>query len=396
MAQRIKTKYPGVLYRPCKAQGGFQDDTFYIVYILDGKKHEEAVGRRKRDQMTATMANGIRAKRLLGEELPNRTTRNKPAQPEAILFEEEKSPDWTLRALWNSYLEHQGEYSSRRDDTYMFNRYLSRFGDKRPDELVYLDTRRLKMEMENGGSSPASIKYMLSMLRRIVRFGKKAHQIPGLTFELEFPKVPKKIEEDLSHSEIQRLVGVLDECGPGNTAAHLMRIMLYTGRRTGELLKLKWEHVHLEDRYLVILDTKNGDDLKLPLSEEVMKMFLAIPRLSKTWVFPGADGQAIKSVRSGANTIKKRAKLPQHYRATYCLRHTFASIAASMGIPLDHIGRHLGHTQNPKSVTERYARVSQDALREEAGRIADKLNEIAKGPQQGKIAAQIGPSGKIG
>ena len=36
--------------------------------------------------------------------------------------------------------------------------------------------------------------------------------------------------------------------------------------RRGEILSLTWEHVHLGKRYVHLLDTKNGDNRRSPLT----------------------------------------------------------------------------------------------------------------------------------
>lgn len=56
----------------------------------------------------------------------------------------------------------------------------------------------------------------------------------------------------------------------------------------GELLSLIREHVHLEKRYVHLLDTKHGDSRDVPLSPVALELLEELPRniRSDQVVFP--------------------------------------------------------------------------------------------------------------
>jgi integrase len=45
---------------------------------------------------------------------------------------------------------------------------------------------------------------------------------------------------------------------------------VHTGMRRGEVMAMKWEHINIKDRLLLIPETKNGYSRTLPLTKEMM------------------------------------------------------------------------------------------------------------------------------
>ena len=69
----------------------------------------------------------------------------------------------------------------------------------------------------------------------------------------------------------------------------LLLFTLYTGLRNAEASTLKWQHIDLEHKELHILDTKNRQDLHVPLSRQAMAIVTRRKELAVDggkWVFP--------------------------------------------------------------------------------------------------------------
>jgi integrase len=60
----------------------------------------------------------------------------------------------------------------------------------------------------------------------------------------------------------------------------------------------------------------------------------------------------------------KAAKLPKDFRPLHGLRHTFASVAVTNGVPLSHVQKLLTH-KDP-TLTQRYARLEDHVLKRAA------------------------------
>jgi integrase len=151
------------------------------------------------------------------------------------------------------------------------------------------------------------------------------------------------------------------EAGGENPAAlAILKLLIFTGARKGEIEALTWPEVDFEVGYLRLADSKTGQKA-IPLNTGALQVLNDQRRLEVSdHVFPAhrGDGHYLgtpkvwKRVRSIAGLQDVRL---------HDLRHSFASIAVSGGASLPIIGALLGHTNS--STTQRYAHLSDDPLR---------------------------------
>ena len=183
-----------------------------------------------------------------------------------------------------------------------------------------------------------------------------------------------KLTRFLSREEIGRLHEVLDGYEPRRPSCKaqvdIIRLLLLTGCRTGEILKLRWREV--DGDTLELEDSKTGPRQVL-LSPEARAIIERQPRSGSSWVFPSP----VKSARPrfDLSIWKKVRKLAgiEDVRL-HDLRHTFASQAAMQGIPLPVVARLLGHAQ--VQMTLRYAHVSDRDVEAAAERIGGVMAGI--------------------
>ena len=183
-----------------------------------------------------------------------------------------------------------------------------------------------------------------------------------------------KLTRFLSREEIGRLHEVLDGYEPRRPSckaqADIIRLLLLTGCRSGEMLKLRWREV--EDDTLELEDSKTGPRQVL-LSPEARAIIERQPRAGSPWVFPSPVNPA--RARVDLSLWKRVRKLAgiEDVRL-HDLRHTFASQAAMQGIPLPVVARLLGHAQ--VQMTLRYAHVSDRDVEAAADRIGGVMAGI--------------------
>ena len=79
------------------------------------------------------------------------------------------------------------------------------------------------------------------------------------------PSVPRGRKRRLEDGEEERLLGACDR-GRTPLLKQLVILAVETGMRRGELLGLRWEHVHLAKRIVHLPLTKTGDSRDVPLS----------------------------------------------------------------------------------------------------------------------------------
>lgn len=80
----------------------------------------------------------------------------------------------------------------------------------------------------------------------------------------------------------------------------------------------------------------------------------------------------LTDINKQVNAIKKAANLPDDFRPLHGLRHTFASVAVSNGVPLSHVQKLLTH-KDP-TLTQRYAHLEDEALKRAAEAVGGFLN----------------------
>lgn len=109
------------------------------------------------------------------------------------------------------------------------------------------------------------------------------------------PKENKARSRRLLAGEEERLLAALEAherdergcfTGPQNEwIKPLVIVAIESAMRRGELLSLRWADVFLEDRFVRLRDTKNGESRDVPLSTRARDVLTALPRVSAQ-VFP--------------------------------------------------------------------------------------------------------------
>ncbi len=195
--------------------------------------------------------------------------------------------------------------------------------------------------------------------------------------------VPKyremKRERYLSRTELQRLGQVLSDVErDGSETPYIVaafRLLILTGCRLGEIQTLKWDYITLDGMELP--DTKTGAR-RIPLPQAARAVLSALPRSpANPYVIVGKlDGRHATDFQHPWRRIRERAGLPNV--RIHDLRHTYASNAVSSGMPIQMVGRLLGHTQI--QTTMRYAHLADDPVRRAAEENAERLGSVLNMP----------------
>ena len=181
-----------------------------------------------------------------------------------------------------------------------------------------------------------------------------------------------KLTRFLSAQEIERLHRVLDrlvgERPSRRQQADVVRLLLLTGCRAGEILKLQWSEVD-GDR-LNLADTKTGPR-RVWLSQAAQAILAHQPRAASPYVFPSPrhPDKPLSDTLHLWRRARKEAGLDDV--RLHDLRHTVASQAVARGVPLPTVARMLGHA-HPR-MTLRYAHVGDRDLQAAAERIGKAI-----------------------
>jgi integrase len=385
--KRVKTKYHGVFYLEVPSRStGELERIYHIRYRTpDRKMVEERVGSSTRN-MTAAKARDIRSDKLRGKELPNREQRR---------LEREKAARWTVEKLWEEYKDQKGNYPSLRTDKSNFAYIRPLFGKREPHEIAPLDIDRLKRKTKKRRAdreeklAPQTTKHILNLLQKVIRFGVRKGLCKSPTFAIEKPRVNNVKTEDLTPEQMQNLLKALDE-EADIQVVNMMKMVLYTGARRGELFKLRWDDIDCQRGFITLRDPKGRQDQKIPLNGPSRTLLESHPRTESAFVFPGRGGKQRTEARVAANRIRKEAGLPPGFRPFHGLRHVFASMLASSGeVDMYTLQKLLTH-KSPQ-MTQRYAHLRDEALRKAsdlAGDLVDRAINGAKTTKEDEKSAE--------
>ncbi|MYE59766.1 MAG: tyrosine-type recombinase/integrase [Alphaproteobacteria bacterium] len=176
----------------------------------------------------------------------------------------------------------------------------------------------------------------------------------------------------LSREEVARLHCVLDSLmrAGDRQQADIIRLLLLTGCRKGEILGLRWMEVR--DGMLALADSKTGPRT-VPLGSRARAILDRQPRGESPFVFP-----------SPLDPSRPRADLAFWYRIRreagiedcrlHDLRHTMASHAVMNGVPVPVVSRLLGHSN--VQMTLRYAHLADRDIEAAAERVGAAMERI--------------------
>lgn len=304
----------------------------------------------------------------------------------------EKLKDITVSELCDLYLK-EGCFSKRAStiaiDKGRIERHIKPLlGSKRISSLDKSDIEKFLNDVANGKTAKNTKTKKHGVAR--VRGGKgTATRTVGLfggiyTFAIKkglisfnpvhgIKKYPDNIRERyLTADELKSLGEVLVKAEKGGTniyGLNLIKLLLLTGCRRGELLSLKWKNVNLEKGFLRLPETKTGYKT-VPLGEPAIELLNETPKISGTqFVFPGAKGNGFQGLQKIWSQIRNEAGLEDV--RLHDLRHTFASVGATSGSSLYILGKLLGHKD--QKTTQRYAHLADDPLKNAADEISKAI-----------------------
>lgn len=235
------------------------------------------------------------------------------------------------------------------------------------------------------GMSARTGNYTVAVLSKLLSWAEEEGlRVPGSNPCQAIKRATEKPRQRfLTEAEIQRVWAALDEVELSPLPRAAIQLLLLTGCRHSEILRMKWSQI--KDGVLTLTEHKTmarGDRVVL-LSEDAQAILKQLPKhkLSKhklsKFVFAGRgkDGTIGGSLDKAWQEVRKKAKLPGV--RLHDLRHTFASMAVASGMTLEQTGQLLGHST--PATTKRYAHLVQDKARESLESIPVKRKKAPEG-----------------
>ncbi len=293
----------------------------------------------------------------------------KAAAPAAPLFRDFVAGPWK-EAHFDAY-----KPSTQRTVRYqMAGHLLPIFGEKPLDRINDAGIRR--WFERHSRTAPGNANHILERLRQILNFAAACGHIErnpaeGIAFNRQ-----RKLTRFLSTEELTRLHRVLDaQTRNGDRQqADIVRLLLLTGCRKGEIMGLRWSEVH--DGMLALKDSKTGPRT-VPIGSGARAILDRQPRRAGPFVFPSPHDPARPRCHDLKLWYRVRREAGIEDVRLHDLRHTMASHAVMNGVPVPVVSRLLGHSN--VQMTLRYAHLADRDIEKAAERVGAAMARVMAG-----------------
>ena len=276
---------------------------------------------------------------------------------------------------WKEAHFHRYKPTTRRGMLSMLEgRLLPAFGSKPLDRITPAEVR--KWFDARSAIAPGGANKGIGLLRQIMNFAiARGYVERNPTQGIRSNRRPK-LTRFLSREEIARLHRALDRrTGEGSRQqADIVRLLLLTGCRRGEIVGLRWSEVQADG--LVLADSKTRPR-RVPLNAQAGRILDRQPRTESLFVFPSPLNSS--RPRSYQLSIWDRVREEAGIEDVrlHDLRHTHASHAVMNGVPVPVVSRMLGHSN--VRMTLRYAHLGDREIEAEAERIGEAIAAMMGG-----------------
>ena len=257
------------------------------------------------------------------------------------------------------------------DERILRQHILPTFATVSLQELSRNDVESWLYALVGRGLAPASCNRILSVFKSLCAFAVVRGLLQHSPCKGIAPLQIRHVRERyLSRDEAQRLIQAL-QSSP-RQEARVLQLLLLTGARKSEILKARWEHVHLEQRLLTVPLSKSNRPRHIALSDEAVAVIRNLPRRPGCpWLFPGhTPGKPLSDVYLFWNGLRQKLGIAEV--RIHDLRHTFASILVNAGHSLYEVQRLLGHS-DPRT-TMRYAHLGYGSMLAATGTVSTFLH----------------------
>ena len=255
-------------------------------------------------------------------------------------------------------------------------------------DIIAGKTAKPRKKEGRGGvatGGPSAAARTLGMTATILEYAKRLKLIKDNPARGVNKPPDRKQRRFLTLKEITKLGQMMREAkaaGENATALAAIRLLLLTGLRRMEALRLPRAWVDSHARCIRFEDTKSGAQLR-PIGAEAVKLIEMQPVHDGChWVFPASHGDGhFVGLPKVLDRICANAGLQGV--TLHVLRHSFAATAAEMGFSELTIAGLLGHSV--PGVTARYAHVPDLALVAAADRVATRIASALEGKAEAEV-----------
>jgi integrase len=193
--------------------------------------------------------------------------------------------------------------------------------------------RDLRIKQGKAGNTVKLELALISHLYFIARAEWGFEDLDNPIRHIRKPKLARGRTRRATDEEIRLIIENTDS----SDLPFIVKLALETGMRRGEIASIRWSDINFEGRFIQLLDTKNGEDRKVPLSSRTISIIKSIP-IRKDGMLFGMTAQAISYAFIRA---KRRVGLEDlHF---HDLRHEAISRMFEKSLNVMEVGAISGH-----------------------------------------------------
>lgn len=245
--------------------------------------------------------------------------------------------------------------------------------------------RLVGTEMKHTGVKSSTIRTYASKMNSFLRWLQATGHIKeNALFKIELPQVEYVDRRRLTESEIQRLMQTCKYDIPWTSDFvrirnyTMLRTLLFTGIRLGELLGLRVEDIKMDTGTIVVRaeTSKSKSVREIPIHHELaidLRAYLTARRehpieYTTPGLFVSSTQDRTFSIHGLKHFVKKLVKESGVAFHVHRMRHTFAAEMNRHGVALNHLQQLMGHRSSTMTLV--YGRnVSVDTLRGDVQKI---------------------------
>ena len=211
--------------------------------------------------------------------------------------------------------------------------------------------------------TPSTVKQDLVLLGHMFEVAPKEW---GIHFhnpvrDIKLPSENRPRDRRLHAGEETRLLEACREArNPWLLPVVQLALELETAMRQGELIRLRWEHIHLNRRTAHLPDTKNGESRTVQLSTTAIRVLRTLPRSLHGQAFPGVTTEAIK--RAYIRAVRRAGIEDLRF---HDLRHEATTRLFEKGLNIMEVASITGHKD--LRMLRRYTHLKAEDLAQKLG-----------------------------
>lgn len=259
--------------------------------------------------------------------------------------------DSTVDQIVNLYFDSLPDNSYKQTRRSYYERKVqNQLGNKRAKSILPMHIQKIVDNNIKKGDSPRTAKQAIEVLSpafNIARANRIVTHNPCEDVKIKLPKAKKIVVNATQRlTEIYKAIMKLYKDDPFYRAFFLLALQ---GRRKGEVINLRWEHISFQYDYYFLANTKNDEEQKVFLPPNVKDALLDFHK-EKGWVFESPIIPNARLADAKRQTLKLKKILGSWFTMHYT-RNVMVSAMAEQGVDAIYMSGALGHN-DPNTITK--------------------------------------------